>query len=67
MIHPYAEHADPACASASVAGAPLTAPVLLPDVAACAEPTNVRTAPNGSGPYGGRAPPSLPELQLLRI
>ncbi|GAB2972347.1 DUF6153 family protein [Streptomyces pseudoechinosporeus] len=63
----HAEHADPACASASVAEAPLTAPVLLPDVTACAEPTDVRTAPNGSGPCGGRAPPFLSELQLLRI
>ncbi|MFF5363757.1 DUF6153 family protein [Streptomyces scabiei] len=26
-----------------------------------------RTSPGGNGPDGGRAPPSLAELQLLRI
>ena len=60
-------HADPACASASLAGAPAVAPVLLPDVVTCAEPGEMRTSPAGSGPDGGRAPPSLSELQLLRI
>nr|WP_171060258.1 DUF6153 family protein [Streptomyces montanus] len=63
----HATHADPTCASASVPGAPAVAPVLLPDVVAGAEPTDVRTSPWGSGPDGGRAPPSLSELQLLRI
>lgn len=63
----HADHADPACASASVAGAPALVPVLLPDVVDCAEPKETRTSPAGSGPDGGRAPPSLSELQLLRI
>jgi len=60
-------HADPTCASASIAGAPAMVPVLLPDVVECFEPTDVSTSPFGSGPDGGRAPPSLSELQLLRI
>ena len=63
----HADHADPACASASVAGAPAVVPVLVPDVVTCAEPSRTRTSPAGSGPDGGRAPPSLSELQLLRI
>ena len=60
-------HADATCASASVAGAPAVVPVLLPDVAACAELPDGRTSVIGGGPDGGRAPPSLSELQLLRI
>ncbi|MFD4558026.1 DUF6153 family protein [Streptomyces sp. NPDC058469] len=60
-------HADATCASASVAGAPAVIPVLQPDVAACAEVPDGRTSGTGSGPDGGRAPPSLAELQLLRI
>ncbi|MER5213873.1 DUF6153 family protein [Streptomyces sp. NPDC002838] len=63
----HVAHADPTCASASVSGTPAVVPVLLPDVVACAEPAQVRTPPSGSGPDGGRAPPSLSELQLLRI
>ncbi|MGW3107610.1 DUF6153 family protein [Streptomyces sp. NPDC001100] len=60
-------HADPTCASASVAGAPVLVPLLLPDVGECFEPADVGTSPFGSGPDGGRVPPSLSELQLLRI
>jgi len=60
-------HADATCASASVAHAPAVVPVLQPDVAACAEAPDGRTSGTGSGPDGGRAPPSLSELQLLRI
>ncbi|UUU32321.1 DUF6153 family protein [Streptomyces sp. CA-210063] len=63
----HVHHADPTCASASVAGAPAVVPVLVPDVVSSAEPTDVRTPSAGSGPDGGRAPPSLSELQLLRI
>ncbi|MEV0222481.1 DUF6153 family protein [Streptomyces sp. NPDC050704] len=63
----HAVHADPTCASTSVAGPPALMPVLLPDVAACAGVPDARTLPTGSGPHGGRAPPSLSELQLLRI
>ncbi len=61
-------HADPTCASASVPGTPAVVPVLEPDVVTCAgSAPDVRTFPDGSGPDGGRAPPSLSELQLLRI
>ncbi|WP_405989318.1 DUF6153 family protein [Streptomyces sp. NBC_00986] len=60
-------HADATCASASVAGAPAVVPVLQPDVAACAELPDGRTSGASGGPDGGRAPPSLAELQLLRI
>ncbi|MFG2779239.1 DUF6153 family protein [Streptomyces prunicolor] len=60
-------HADATCASASVAGTPAVVPALQLDVAACAELPDGRTSGAGSGPDGGRAPPSLSELQLLRI
>ncbi|MFF1357905.1 DUF6153 family protein [Streptomyces sp. NPDC058297] len=60
-------HADAVCASASVAGPPAVDPALLPDVIACPARPQARTSSAGSGPDGGRAPPSLSELQLLRI
>ncbi|MFJ8134851.1 DUF6153 family protein [Streptomyces sp. NPDC096013] len=60
-------HADATCASASVGGTPAVVPVLQPDVAAHVEVPDGRTSEAGSGPDGGRAPPSLAELQLLRI
>jgi hypothetical protein len=60
-------HADSTCASASVAGTPVVVPVLRPDVAACAEVPDGLASSAGDGPDGGRAPPSLSELQLLRI
>ncbi|WP_229703713.1 DUF6153 family protein [Streptomyces albiflavescens] len=63
----HVAHADPTCASASVAGTPVVVPVLLPDVVTCGEQVQAGTSPFGSGPDGGRAPPSLSELQLLRI
>ncbi|WP_245607970.1 DUF6153 family protein [Streptomyces hokutonensis] len=60
-------HADATCASASVAGTPAVVPLLVPDVAACAQLPDALGSLTGSGPDGGRAPPSLSELQLLRI
>jgi len=63
----HTDHADPTCASGSVAGGPAVAPVLLPDVTACAGAGDVPAFSVGSDPDGGRAPPSLSELQLLRI
>lgn len=63
----HMHHADPTCASAAVGGGPVlpalvTDPVTVPDGAATAR-TYAITAPDG-----GRAPPpSLAELQLLRI
>ncbi|WP_308298774.1 DUF6153 family protein [Streptomyces sp. GESEQ-35] len=63
----HTDHADATCASASANGSPTVVPMMLPDVAAWAAPTQLRTSPSGCGPDGGRAPPSLSELQLLRI
>lgn len=63
----HTDHADPTCASASIAGTPAVAPVLLSDPVPCAESARAGTSPDGSGSDGGRAPPSLAELQLLRI
>ena len=63
----HTDHADPTCASASVAGGPVVAPVLMPDVAACVGAADVPASSVGSNPDGGRAPPSLSELQVLRI
>ncbi len=62
--HP--RHADATCASGAVAGGPaLPAPVPGP-VAAVADAEAVRTGP-AEAPDGARSPPSLAELQLLRI
>lgn len=63
----HSGHADTVCASASVAGAPAVVPVMLLDVVTSGEPRPGIDASDGSGPDGGRAPPSLSELQLLRI
>jgi hypothetical protein len=63
----HSGHAGPVCASASVTGAPAVVPVLVPDVVASGTPRPGFAPPVGSGPEGGRAPPSLSELQLLRI
>ncbi|TDC75897.1 hypothetical protein E1283_11200 [Streptomyces hainanensis] len=63
--HP--EHADPTCAAAAVGGtpAPQAAPSAAP-VVTDAVATGV-PAPRPGHDLGGRAPPSLSELQLLRI
>ncbi|WP_240436720.1 DUF6153 family protein [Streptomyces sporangiiformans] len=62
----HTDHADPTCASASLAGGPVVAPVFLPDMAACVGAADV-PASSVVDLDGGRAPPSLSELQLLRI
>ncbi|MFJ9819074.1 DUF6153 family protein [Streptomyces sp. NPDC101151] len=59
-------HADPTCASGAVNGGPelsalVPCPVTAPAPAAALRPGAVRP------PDGARAPPSLAELQLLRI
>ncbi|MFE0350156.1 DUF6153 family protein [Streptomyces griseoluteus] len=59
-------HADPACASGAVSGGPeLPKPAAGPagGPEPCDDP-RIRTA---TAPDGARAPPSLAELQLLRI
>lgn len=63
----HAQHADATCAAAGI-GAPYAPPALL----ACAPGVPPSAAqvlfPSVSGaPGGGRAPPDLAELQLLRI
>ncbi|MFB7253505.1 DUF6153 family protein [Streptomyces nojiriensis] len=62
----HTQHADATCAAAGTAGAPV-----LPSPATA--PSGVAAVPvlgpgiGTSGAVGGRAPPSLSELQLLRI
>ncbi|OIK06747.1 DUF6153 family protein [Streptomyces monashensis] len=59
-------HADPTCASGAVTGGPQL-PALVPDPVA-APAADVRPRPRAvAEPAGARAPPSLAELQLLRI
>ncbi|MFD3717475.1 DUF6153 family protein [Streptomyces sp. NPDC058674] len=61
----HAEHADAACAAAGV-----SAPYAPPVLAAALDAGSVPMAPPGSASgliEGGRAPPDLAELQLLRI
>lgn len=62
----HAEHADQLCVASGVSSAPAPPPLALSGVAeASAVRLPVRTP--ASDPAGGRAPPSLSELQLLRI
>jgi hypothetical protein len=63
----HVAHADPTCASAAVSGTPVVVPVLQPDVTVNCRQPDERVPPASGGPDGGRAPPSLSELQLLRI
>ncbi|MFF2139189.1 DUF6153 family protein [Streptomyces sp. NPDC058193] len=60
----HAHHADATCAAAGV-GAPYAPP---PPTSAPGIPRVAQVpAPDASGALGGRAPPDLAELQLLRI
>ncbi|MFI5962085.1 DUF6153 family protein [Streptomyces asoensis] len=62
----HARHADATCAAAAVSGTPAP-PLLVPDALAVpARAESVRSCASGA-PDGARAPPSLAELQLLRI
>ncbi|MFG2817463.1 DUF6153 family protein [Streptomyces sp. NPDC048410] len=59
-------HADPTCASGAVGGGPeLPEPIAGP--AAAPEPCGDPCARAVTAPDSARAPPSLAELQLLRI
>ncbi|MYQ49193.1 hypothetical protein GTW40_29950 [Streptomyces sp. SID4985] len=62
----HAHHADATCASGAVPGGPELALPASPDVIA---PVTGALSPArpASAPDGARAPPSLAELQLLRI
>ncbi|MFG2352787.1 DUF6153 family protein [Streptomyces sp. NPDC048521] len=59
-------HADPTCASGAVNGGPQP-PALLPDPVAAPVPAHLARSRTATAPEGARAPPSLAELQLLRI
>ncbi|MFI0240194.1 DUF6153 family protein [Streptomyces sp. NPDC016845] len=61
----HAHHADAMCAAAGVA-APYTPPPPA-SVAAVPLPAHLLSAAAPGAPVGGRAPPDLAELQLLRI
>ncbi|MGW1134639.1 DUF6153 family protein [Streptomyces griseoluteus] len=59
-------HADPTCASGAVSGGP-ELPKPLAGPAGAPEPCAGPRLRTGTAPDGARAPPSLAELQLLRI
>lgn len=62
----HAHHADATCASGAVGGG-AALPVPLPDPVAATVLTAAGHRFVAATPEGGRAPPSLAELQLLRI
>ncbi|WP_405617560.1 DUF6153 family protein [Streptomyces sp. NBC_00076] len=62
----HLHHADPTCAAAAVRGAP-DLPALLPDPVAVPERGDAVCPYAAEAPDSARAPPSLAELQLLRI
>ncbi|MEU6353662.1 DUF6153 family protein [Streptomyces sp. NPDC047072] len=62
----HMRHADVTCASASVGGAPAL-PALGSDPSAAVVRPDALCAQTAAGQDGARAPPSLAELQLLRI
>ncbi|MET9402128.1 DUF6153 family protein [Kitasatospora sp. NPDC002965] len=64
--HQPADHADPTCASGAVAAAHVFPP-LVPTAIGLPLPAEGPITVGADGPDGGRAPPSLSELQLLRI
>ncbi|MFF3768579.1 DUF6153 family protein [Streptomyces sp. NPDC001922] len=61
-----AHHADPTCAAGSLGGPPALAPP-GPDPVSLPHPDAARRSVPERQQHGGRAPPSLAELQLLRI
>ncbi|MEV8550215.1 DUF6153 family protein [Streptomyces glaucescens] len=60
------QHADATCASGAVGAGPAL-PTLTPDPLSPAAPTDRLPGAFAAAPEGGRAPPTLAELQLLRI
>ncbi|MFH9858115.1 DUF6153 family protein [Streptomyces sp. NPDC017202] len=62
----HAAHADPTCSSGAVGAGPLLPLPALDPTGRAAEPVGGRSSTT-TGPEGARAPPSLSELQLLRI
>ncbi|GHH04831.1 DUF6153 family protein [Streptomyces lanatus] len=61
----HVQHADATCASGAVGGGPVL-PALAPDPAGSAVPGDLDRRNPALAPDGGRAPPSLAELQILR-
>lgn len=61
----HARHADPTCASGAVGAGPAL-PALVPDPAGGAVSGDIDGRSVAAAPEGGRAPPSLAELQILR-
>ncbi|MFF7974979.1 DUF6153 family protein [Streptomyces sp. NPDC007905] len=62
----HLHHADPTCASGAVNAGPQL-PALAPGPVTAPVPTGALRACAVGAPDGARAPPSLAELQLLRI
>ncbi|MEU8780817.1 DUF6153 family protein [Streptomyces sp. NPDC048637] len=62
----HVHHADPTCASAALHGPPVP-PALAPALGSSVQPAGAAGAGGPMNRDGGRAPPSLAELQLLRI
>ncbi|MCD9872934.1 DUF6153 family protein [Streptomyces sp. NR30] len=62
----HVHHADRTCASGALSGGP-TLPALVADPVAVPAPCDAPCPYAGTAPDGARAPPSLAELQLLRI
>ncbi|MFG2602083.1 DUF6153 family protein [Streptomyces sp. NPDC048514] len=62
--HPH--HADPTCASGAVTGGPQP-PALLADPVTGPVPAHLARSRAAEAPEGARGPPSLAQLQLLRI
>jgi hypothetical protein len=64
--HGHVQHADATCASGAVGGGPVV-PLLVPDPAPVGAGESAVRAYAVVDTDGARAPPSLAELQLLRI
>ncbi|MEV5901936.1 DUF6153 family protein [Streptomyces sp. NBC_00015] len=62
----HLHHADPTCQAAAVSGAPAL-PALVPDPVTVPVRADAVRSYAAEDPDGARAPPSLAELQLLRI
>ena len=62
----HVQHADATCASAALSGGPVL-PGLVADPLVTSVPDDAVCSYTAEGPDGARAPPSLAELQLLRI
>ncbi|MFD0316298.1 DUF6153 family protein [Streptomyces flavalbus] len=63
----HTQHADAVCASAALGTGPVLLHAPLPDPAGAASPAEHLHGAYAAASEGGRAPPTLAELQLLRI